>query len=50
MTQPNPNTSPTITTQRAWSQLMQTMGGTNLKRAGDARKAANALARYWGRF
>jgi hypothetical protein len=38
-----------ITVQRAWGKLMTNMGGTNLQRARDARKAADALNRLLGR-
>jgi hypothetical protein len=38
-----------ITVQRAWGKLMKNMGDTNLQRARDARKAADALNRLLGR-
>jgi hypothetical protein len=49
MTSTGGNPGPTVTTQKAWAQLMRTLGGTNLSRASQARKAANMLNAYWSR-
>lgn len=42
MTEPA-QTDTIVTLQKAWAHLMRTMGGTNLQRVRDARKAANHL-------
>jgi len=48
VSQPPEQTAP-VTLQRAWAQLMRNMGGTNMQRARDARKAANALTNLRGK-
>ena len=49
MSQPNPQQSFPVTQQKAWSNLMKTMGLVNLRRAKDARKAAQELTRMRAR-
>ena len=44
MTAPVQSSFP-VTIQRAWARLMVNMGGTNMQRARDARKAAQELTR-----
>jgi hypothetical protein len=44
-----PNEPAAVTLEKAWAKLMRNMGGTNLQRARDARKAANRLAQLRGR-
>jgi len=44
-----PNEPAVVTIQKAWARLMTNMGGTNLQRARDARKAANHLNRLRGK-
>jgi hypothetical protein len=41
--------SATLTLQQVWAKLMTTMGGTNLQRARDARRAAHAIRKIGAR-
>jgi hypothetical protein len=38
--------SPVVTLEKAWRRLMLNMGGVNLQRARDARKAAQAVGAF----
>ena len=49
MGQPNQQQPFVVTQQRAWSNLMKTMGLVNLKRAKQAQKAAHELTRMRAR-